>query len=68
MEPVKRKELLLTIQEKLIENKDIYKLSPFKELTLEQLDLKNKIIDVCEKHINDDKPFVYLVKGEAGSR
>ena len=35
-----------------IENKDIFKLSPFKELTIEQLELKNKIIEVCEQHIN----------------
>jgi DUF2075 family protein len=49
-----------------IENKDIFKLSPFKELTIEQLELKNKIIEVCEQHINDDQTFVFLIKGEAG--
>ncbi|MFZ3590552.1 DUF2075 domain-containing protein [Bacillus sp. DJP31] len=49
-----------------IENKDIFKLSPFKELTIEQLELKQKIIEVCEQHINDDKTFVFLIKGEAG--
>ncbi|MBM7660413.1 DUF2075 family protein/nucleoside-triphosphatase THEP1 [Bacillus mesophilus] len=49
-----------------IENKDIFKLSPFKELTIEQLELKNKIIEVCEQHIEDDQTFVFLIKGEAG--
>ncbi|KQL18396.1 DUF2075 domain-containing protein [Cytobacillus solani] len=49
-----------------IENKDIFKLSPFKELSIEQLELQQKIIEVCKKHINDDEPFVFLIKGEAG--
>lgn len=49
-----------------IENKDIYKLSPFKEMTTEQLNLQQTIIEICEKHINDQTPFVFLIKGEAG--
>lgn len=49
-----------------IENKDLFKLSPFKELSIEQLELQQKIIEVCKKHINDDEPFVFLIKGEAG--
>jgi DUF2075 family protein len=56
----------LITQASTIENKDIFKLSPFKELTIEQLELKNKIIDVCEQHIKDDQTFVFLIKGEAG--
>ncbi|MGY0693842.1 DUF2075 domain-containing protein [Virgibacillus sp. FSP13] len=51
----------------VIENKDTFKLSPFKELSTDQIELKDNIIEVCEKHINDDKPFVFLVKGEAGT-
>ncbi|ANU24198.1 DUF2075 domain-containing protein [Planococcus donghaensis] len=50
----------------VIENKDIFKLSPFKELTMTQLELKTKIIEVCEEHIDDDETFVFMVKGEAG--
>ncbi|USK58246.1 DUF2075 domain-containing protein [Peribacillus asahii] len=57
----------VTHSREVIENKDIFKLSPFKELSMDQIELKVKIIDVCEKHINDDKPFVFLVKGEAGT-
>ncbi|WP_057762103.1 DUF2075 domain-containing protein [Cytobacillus praedii] len=49
-----------------IENKDIFKLSPFKELSIEQLELQQKIIEVCKQHINDDEHFVFLIKGEAG--
>ncbi len=57
----------VTHSREVIENKDIFKLSPFKELSIEQIELKEKIIDVCEKHINDERPFVFLVKGEAGT-
>ncbi|MCS0823921.1 DUF2075 domain-containing protein [Cytobacillus firmus] len=49
-----------------IENKDVFKLSPFKELSIEQLELQQKIIEVCKQHINDDEPYVFLIKGEAG--
>ncbi|MGE6489180.1 DUF2075 domain-containing protein [Paenisporosarcina sp. NPDC076898] len=50
----------------VIENRDVFKLSPFKELSITQLELKNKIIEVCEEHINDDQPYVFIIKGEAG--
>ncbi|MDJ0331784.1 DUF2075 domain-containing protein [Planococcus sp. S3-L1] len=50
----------------VIENRDIFKLSPFKELTMTQLELKTKILEVCEEHIDDDETFVFMVKGEAG--
>lgn len=49
-----------------IENKDIFKLSPFKEMTMEQLELQQAIIEACKKHIKDQAPFVFLIKGEAG--
>ncbi|MGH2318613.1 DUF2075 domain-containing protein [Planococcus sp. SE5232] len=50
----------------VIENRDIFKLSPFKELTMTQLELKTKILEVCEEHMHDDETFVFMVKGEAG--
>jgi DUF2075 family protein/adenylate kinase len=50
----------------VIENRDVFKLSPFKELSITQLELKNKIIEVCEEHIKDDQPYVFIIKGEAG--
>lgn len=49
-----------------IENKDIYKLSPFKEMTTEQFELQQVIIKVCEEHIDNEEPFIFLIKGEAG--
>lgn len=39
----------VTHSREVIENKDIFKLSPFKELSIEQIELKEKIIDVCKK-------------------
>jgi len=49
-----------------IENKDLFKLSPFKELSIEQLELQQKIIEVCKNHILDNEPYIFLIKGEAG--
>ncbi len=51
-----------------IENKDIYKLSPFKALSANQLDLRNAIVEACvtEYETKEDEPYVFLVKGEAG--
>lgn len=54
----------------VIENKDIFKISPFKELSLEQLDLKEKVIQFCEQQIevedNIEYGSLFLVEGEAG--
>ena len=49
-----------------IENKDIFKLSPFKEMTMEQLELQQAIIKACKEHIEDENTYVFLIKGEAG--
>ncbi|SIT74224.1 DUF2075 domain-containing protein [Edaphobacillus lindanitolerans] len=52
-----------------IENKDIFKLSPFKELTLEQLDLKERVLEFCATQLQTE-PGQYgsllVVEGEAG--
>ncbi|MET3576176.1 DUF2075 domain-containing protein [Bhargavaea ullalensis] len=52
-----------------VENKDIFKLSPFKELTLEQLDLKDRVMAFCRAQVQTD-PGEYgsllVVEGEAG--
>ncbi|MBB4826399.1 ABC-type dipeptide/oligopeptide/nickel transport system ATPase component [Sporosarcina luteola] len=51
------------------ENKDIFKLSPFKELTLEQLDLKEKVLKFWEKRIVSERAKygnLLIVEGEAG--
>lgn len=52
-----------------IENKDIFKLSPYKELTLEQIDLKDKMLQFCKKQIKDKSSkygSLLVVEGEAG--
>ncbi len=53
----------------VIENKDIFKLSPFKELSLEQLDLKEKVIQYCEEQVkvkHHDYGSLYVISGDAG--
>lgn len=55
-----------------LENKDIFKLSPFKELSPAQVELKETILDFCKKRYNhsyqttEQKPIIFFVKGEAG--
>ncbi len=54
-----------------IENKDIFKLSPFKELSVEQMDLKESVLEFCETRITESKPDdtygnLYVIEGEAG--
>lgn len=54
-----------------IENKDIFKLSPFKELSVEQMDLKERVLEFCEERITESKPDdtygdLYVIEGEAG--
>ena len=52
-----------------IENKDIFKLSPFKELSIEQIDLKEKVLDFCEELVvkeHSEYGSLYVIAGEAG--
>lgn len=50
-----------------LKNRDIFKLSPFKELSQEQYDLKINVIDFCEENVIKDSKSVYLIEGEAGT-
>lgn len=50
-----------------LRNKDIYKLSPYKELSPLQLDIKHDILDFCKKHIQKDGNHVITVEGDAGT-
>lgn len=51
-----------------IRNKDIYKLSPFKELTPEQLEIKLTILNYCKNSIHkSNSKKVFLIEGEAGT-
>ncbi len=52
-----------------IENKDIFKLSPFKELSLEQIELKEKVLEFCEKQVKvstEEYGSLLVIEGEAG--
>ena len=54
----------------VIENKDIFKISPFKELSVDQLELKDKVIQFCEEQRNiehNEYGSLFVIKGEAGS-
>ncbi|KAA6447230.1 DUF2075 domain-containing protein [Bacillus swezeyi] len=50
-----------------LRNKDIYKLSPYKELSPQQLDIKNKILDFCKEHIQKEGNHVIVIEGDAGT-
>lgn len=52
-----------------IENKDIFKLSPFKELSIEQIELKEKVLEFCEKQVkvsSEEYGSFLVIEGEAG--
>ena len=51
----------------VIQNKDIYKVSPYKELSPKQLEIKNEIIEYCKKSIDSKKEKVFMIEGEAGT-
>lgn len=51
----------------VIQNKDIYKVSPYKELSPRQLEIKADIIEYCEENINSSKEKVFMIEGEAGT-
>lgn len=50
-----------------LRNKDIYKLSPYKELSPQQLDIKNEILDFCKEHIQKEGNHVIIIEGDAGT-
>lgn len=50
-----------------IQNKDVFKLSPYKELSESQLILKEKVIDICSKYSKGTEKFVYFIEGDAGT-
>lgn len=51
----------------VLENKDIFKLSPFTTLSVEQYQLKEDLISACCDRINVNQKSVFFVNGEAGS-
>lgn len=51
----------------VLKNKDIYKLSPFHELSDSQLETKNEILDYCRNNINSEDKKIFFIEGEAGT-
>lgn len=51
----------------VLENKDIFKLSPYKSLSAAQLKVKQDVLDYCNKNIKKNGQQVFLIKGEAGT-
>ena len=58
-------------KQSVIENRDVFKLSPFKELSEEQLELKDTILEFCQKaeHKNmaEHGQQILFISGEAGT-
>lgn len=50
-----------------LRNKDIYKLSPYKELSPQQLDIKIEILDFCKELIRKEGNHVIAIEGDAGT-
>ncbi|MGE7183996.1 DUF2075 domain-containing protein [Peribacillus sp. NPDC006672] len=50
-----------------LRNKDIYKLSPYKELSPQQLDIKNEILNFCKEHVRKEGNHVIAIEGDAGT-
>ncbi|ULG71498.1 DUF2075 domain-containing protein [Macrococcus brunensis] len=62
-----QKEKLVKHSLEVLRNRDVFKLSPFKELSTSQLELKEMIIDFCKQNINNNRKAVFLIKGDAGT-
>lgn len=50
-----------------IENKDIFKLSPFKALSDAQQHIKETVLRFCQKALSDNQHHLFLIEGEAGT-
>ncbi|MBS4177647.1 DUF2075 domain-containing protein [Lederbergia citrea] len=50
-----------------LRNKDIYKLSPYKELSPQQLEIKTEILDFCKEHMQKEGNHVITIEGDAGT-
>ncbi len=62
-----RKENIVSDTLENLRNKDIYKLSPYKELSPQQVEIKNEILDFCKVHIDKPGNHVISIEGDAGT-
>ncbi|MDV2583334.1 DUF2075 domain-containing protein [Alkalibacillus haloalkaliphilus] len=50
-----------------LQNKDIYKISPYKELSEQQLEVKEKVIQFCNENAKKAGQHVFIVEGDSGT-
>ncbi|NTY08286.1 DUF2075 domain-containing protein [Exiguobacterium sp. JMULE1] len=50
-----------------LRNKDVYKLSPYRELSEQQLEVKQAILEYCKINITQSGHHVFIVEGDAGT-
>ncbi|MHC5247622.1 DUF2075 domain-containing protein [Enterococcus sp. LJL90] len=50
-----------------IHNKDIFKVSPYKELSAEQMEIKQEILDYCLHNIGAEDEKIFMIEGDAGT-
>lgn len=62
-----REEKIVSDTVENLRNKDIYKLSPYKELNPQQLDIKNEILKFCNENIKKNGNHVFAIEGDAGT-
>lgn len=62
-----KQERIVTEDLETLENKDVFKLSPYKSLSESQLRVKQDILDYCKKNIKKKGHHVFLIKGDAGT-
>ena len=62
-----REEKIVSDSLENLRNKDIYKLSPYKELSPQQLDIKIEILDFCKELIKKEGNHVITIEGDAGT-
>lgn len=62
-----RQEKIVSATLENLKNKDIYKLSPYKELSPQQLDIKTEILDFCKEHMLKEGNHVIAIEGDAGT-
>ncbi|SFL73736.1 hypothetical protein SAMN04487943_103353 [Gracilibacillus orientalis] len=62
-----RQENIVDEKIETLANKDLFKLSPYKELSEKQLEIKNNILEYCKQNISKNHNHVFLIEGDAGT-
>ncbi|UXO88082.1 MULTISPECIES: DUF2075 domain-containing protein [Bacillus] len=62
-----QKEKIVSNSIETLKNRDIYKLSPYKELSPQQVEIKHEILSFCKEHIKQSGHHVISIEGDAGT-